>query len=187
MSKTVQAVSLSIGDNFWVNDIQYEVIEFKDDTLIGEAIGRPRYKKAIIPLDSFVLVKDAMPKGKGVVIHITEEQRINLLCSALEGGSNYWYWLHDDATKVLQTVPKQDTTVDWIWAAIVAGKEIPVRDGENLNDVLGKISLASIEKGEQIMAEKYPNHFADIIADNDDAATGDIWFQLAVMGEVVYG
>ena len=121
-------------------------------------------------------------------IVITNEQRSNLLCSALEGGSNYWYYLGSDANKIIDEFRQPgDCGVDIIWKAIMNGKEIPVRDLENPKDVLGKMSLASIEKAEQIMAEKYPQHFADIVSGNDDATTGDIWFQLSVMAEVVYG
>jgi hypothetical protein len=121
-------------------------------------------------------------------ITITSEQRFNLLVSALEGGSNYWYYLHRDAINTAKPFRQAgDSLVGYIWKAIEANHEIPVRDIESPEEVLGKISLASIERGEQLMAEKYPEHFADIVAGNDDATTGDIWFQLAVMGELVYG
>lgn len=123
-----------------------------------------------------------------IVITITNEQRTNLLTSALEGGSNYWYYLYSDATKIINKHKKAgDCFVDKMWRALENKEEIPVRDKEDMKEVLGKISLASIEKAEQIMAEKYPEHFADIMSGSDDAATGDLWFQLSVMGDVVYG
>lgn len=45
----------------------------------------------------------------------------------------------------------------------------------------------SIEKGLQVMADKYPRHFNDIITENDDAETADVFVQCAVLGEVVFG
>lgn len=123
-----------------------------------------------------------------VTINITDEQRTNLLCSALEGGSNYWYLLNTDAMAIIRKYKEaNDTLVERMWKAIKAGEEIPVTDREDETEVLGKISLASIDKGEQIMAEKHASHFADVLKEIDDATTGDVWFQLAVMSEVVYG
>jgi len=123
-------------------------------------------------------------------IALTSDQRSNLLCSAIEGGSNYWYWLSSKAMKVINEVKPSDgktPLVDRMWAAIEAGKSIPIHDLEDTKVQLGEISLVSIERGEQTMIEKHIQHFADVLKENDDAATGDVWFQLAVMNEVVYG
>lgn len=125
-----------------------------------------------------------------VTVKLTDETRSNLLCSAIEGGSNYWYFLGRDAEKVIDSVKPSDgetPLVTRMWAAIEAGKEIPVRDIENVNTILGKISLLSIHEGEQLMLDKHPSHFADILDENDDATTGDVWFQYAVLKDLVYG
>ena len=37
------------------------------------------------------------------------------------------------------------------------------------------------------MAETHPRHFADFLAGNEDATTGDVLLQLAVFGELVFG
>jgi hypothetical protein len=37
------------------------------------------------------------------------------------------------------------------------------------------------------MADKYPRHIADILSENDDATTGDVFLQLCLFGDVVYG
>jgi hypothetical protein len=37
------------------------------------------------------------------------------------------------------------------------------------------------------MRDQYPRHFADLVGEDDDAITGDVWLQLAVFGEVIYG
>jgi len=121
---------------------------------------------------------------------ITDQRREDMLVGALEGGSNYWYYISNGAVKAIDEVVKPETPTPLaikMWAAIKAGKQIPIRDAEDHSEKLGYISLSSIEKGEQIMAEKYPEHFMDIVNENDDASTADVWFQLAVMGELVYG
>lgn len=44
-----------------------------------------------------------------------------------------------------------------------------------------------LEEGLQVMAEKYPRHFDDLVEGNDDAITHDVLFQCIVIGEVTYG
>ena len=44
-----------------------------------------------------------------------------------------------------------------------------------------------ILRGLEVMADKYPNHFGDAIAGNDDATTGDVFLQCCVFGDVLYG
>lgn len=108
----------------------------------------------------------------------------------MEGGSNYWYFIDDDACDIIDSVKPSDnktTFVERMWAAILKGKEIPIRDVEQHKTILGKISLVSICEGEQLMLDKHPHHFADILNENDDATTADVWFQYAVLKKLVYG
>lgn len=61
------------------------------------------------------------------------------------------------------------------------------------------LSLESIQQGLDLMAkglldgkdkpvkDHYLQHFADFLAGNDDATTGDIFLQLCLFGEVIYG
>lgn len=37
------------------------------------------------------------------------------------------------------------------------------------------------------MAEKWPRHFGNFISENEDAETGDVFIQLALLGDIVYG
>ena len=124
-----------------------------------------------------------------ITVTITDEQRLNFLTSALEGGSNYWYLFAKDAFDIIDKAfpPAHDVCfVDRLWAVIKAGLSIPVRDIEE-DELIGEISLASIEKGEQLLADKYAWALAEILDENDDANTADIWFQLCCLGEIVYG
>ena len=52
------------------------------------------------------------------------------------------------------------------------------------------LTLAKMERGFALMQEfGRPKgfHWRDFITENEDAITADVWFQLAVFGEVVYG
>ena len=37
------------------------------------------------------------------------------------------------------------------------------------------------------MRDQYPRHYADLMEEDDDLITGDVWLQLAVFGELIYG
>lgn len=115
----------------------------------------------------------------------TNERRLDLLVGALEGGSNYWYYI-DDAKNIINE-STGETFCDKMFNAILAGKTIEIQDIENENDKLGEINLASISKGEKLMLEYQPKHYADIVSENDDAITADVWFQYCVLGELIYG
>ena len=49
------------------------------------------------------------------------------------------------------------------------------------------LTLADIQKGLETMRDKYPHHWADLVEENDDLITGDVFLQCAVFGELVYG
>ena len=128
---------------------------------------------------------------------LTNEIRNNLIIGAVEGGSNYWYFLDDEACAIINKYKgdKKDfhgkffygTLTEAIITAIDAGEKIQINDIENPDEVLGWLSKENIKKGEKIMYEQYPKHFANILSENDDAETADIWFQLCTMGELVFG
>lgn len=37
------------------------------------------------------------------------------------------------------------------------------------------------------MPVKYPRHWADVLAENDDATTGDVFLQCCLFGECIFG
>lgn len=120
---------------------------------------------------------------------ISKERVADLLCGALEGGSNYWYCLPElaavkNATNELQRFPLVDRIISAVYENNVS---VPVYDVEDDTYHLGDINLANIARGEELMLQNFPDCFGDVIKEQDDAETADVWFQLVVMGEVVYG
>lgn len=49
------------------------------------------------------------------------------------------------------------------------------------------ITMKDITEGLQRMASRCPEHFADLISENDDNVTQDVFLQMIVLGDVVYG
>ena len=113
-----------------------------------------------------------------VEIEIPDQDIIDVLTTALDGGSNYWYYLPD-----LSMLVKSDEYLeDRIFNACIAGKSIPVYDVENDDEILGYINLENIKNAIKGFIEV--GHSWDPAMDANDA---DILFQYIVMGEVVYG
>jgi len=126
-----------------------------------------------------------------IIINLTDEEHEDLIVTAIEGGSNYWYFLSDDAVKIIKEATvryKKDTPLSTrLWGAIKNGAVVPIYDAEDEKTKIGEISLASIEKGEQLLADKHTYYLCDILNENMDAKTADAWFQYCSMGELVYG
>jgi hypothetical protein len=128
---------------------------------------------------------------------LTNNVRNDLIITAVEGGSNYWYFLNEKTCNIISKYKgiRKDFHGDYfngtfseaILTAIMEDRKLIVHDIENEDEILGCLSKDSIEKGEEIMYNKYPQHFANILNENWDAETADVWFQLCVMGELVFG
>lgn len=131
-------------------------------------------------------------------INVTDEQIKGLLCSALEGGSNYWYMVEKfrlapglSYADFQQGGKMQDPKNYWHPYQLIplvdgCSLEISDMEGENPKKIY-RLNKSAIRKGLEVMVEKYPKHFADMISGNDDACTGDVFLQCAVLGDVIYG
>lgn len=83
------------------------------------------------------------------------------------------------------------------WAkALLQGKGVVVYDCYALDDAeteeekaeaRHEVAIADVQKGLELMRDQYPRHYADLVEENDDLVTGDVWLQLAVFGELIYG
>lgn len=132
-----------------------------------------------------------MKNSIDVKLNVRMEDVANLLCSAFEGGSNYWYMIEE------QKVPERFeflTDAEKVFPHI----DYPLNPGGSLtittlegDEFNGKkkwtLDLAAVQRGLAKMAKAAPRHFADVLRDNADATTGDVFLQFCLFGEVVYG
>lgn len=108
-----------------------------------------------------------------VVRTVDWEMLEGLFITACEGGSNYW-------CKELTPLGPDELGA---YGAMTEG--FTVVDGES-----GKkhsVSKADIKKACQLFAEKFSDRFTQSIGGMGDAEDGDIFLQLCVFGEVIYG
>lgn len=128
--------------------------------------------------------------------HFTTKQGLSDLLSVATYG-NYWPIIKtfkSDAEKGL--FDKCDCCEDKWATAILKGKGIVVYDGyaledaeteEEKNEARHILTLDGVKRGLELMRDLYPYHWADLADENDDLITGDVWLQLAVFGELIYG
>jgi hypothetical protein len=67
------------------------------------------------------------------------------------------------------------------------GGALYIGDKEESSRACVIVNLEAIKVGLALMADKYPEHWGNFMSENDDAETGDVFFQLVCFGEVIYG
>jgi hypothetical protein len=137
-------------------------------------------------------------KSVQIAHNITLDTTRNLLVSALEGGINYWgcllkYEFPPNTTRedFLEDGPRAVTdTLGHVWhiayvlPTIKDGGIVILDKEENSHHTLTREKLLN---GFDIMAQKYPTHFNNIVIENDDAETADVLLQCSLFGEIIYG
>lgn len=109
---------------------------------------------------------------------ITQEQLSDLLCSALEGGSNYWY------KEVMPLGEKKKYSTSSFYAALIE-HGFTIKDKET--GEMFTVKPEKFEKAFQLMADDYARHFNDFINDGGDAETADVFLQLCVFEDIIFG
>lgn len=115
----------------------------------------------------------------------------DIFVTALEGGSNYWYYLSDEATKLIRdAVPKSEDPYlsTAILKAIEKGIEVPINDAEDEEEVLGTISLKTMqERLQKLSRSGNGGALMAHIKEEGDAETADVVLQYLAFGEIVFG
>lgn len=111
---------------------------------------------------------------------------VNAIIGAFEGGSAYWlreadYTYQPSGIKGSPLYAETD-----FWAK---GGKMMIRYDDPEGDGLKtkEIGLDEIRLGLRSMATESPRHFNDLLSENDDAITHDVFIQHVLFSEVVYG
>lgn len=106
-------------------------------------------------------------------IEVTAQSIADMMVGAIEGGSSYWC----DHIDLNGHDYSKAETYEKPFAFTVTEDEVGTTVMDN----------ASVQRGLELMANDYPTHFADMMLDQGDATTSDVFFQLSALGELVYG
>ena len=120
------------------------------------------------------------------VIGIPCERIIDMITTAIEGGCNHWAKF-----KFPENWTNNEESYEQI---LFKSGQIEVYDVET-DELVGHLNKVTIRVGLQLMGlrkdirdEAIPLlHFKNVISNNMDAETADIFIQLSVMGRIVYG
>ena len=123
---------------------------------------------------------------------ISKDVLDNIFITALEGGSNYWYYITDEQVqKVRQAVPKSSNP--YIASAILEAVlehnvEVEINDAEDEEEVIGLITRSTlIERLELLANSSHAWALENELKEDGDATSSDVVFQYIALGEVVYG
>jgi hypothetical protein len=122
----------------------------------------------------------------------------DLICCGMEGGIGYWACIvgYKEPTKLEVTTytldgEKEGKVYRHIDYLLNPGGTVILEDSETEDDfgnpVRYNLTHEMCLRGLEIMAAKYPRHFANFMQDNEDAETGDVFIQCSVFGQLVYG
>lgn len=123
---------------------------------------------------------------------IPREVLENVCVTAIEGGSNYWYHLSEGAIRIIRNaVPKSEEpylAIAMLKSVLDYNVEIPINDTEDEDEVIGYLSIKTLQERLQALANSDDNWaLNNELNEEGDASSSDIVFQYMVLGEVVYG
>lgn len=120
-------------------------------------------------------------------INIPLSRIADLLITAFEGGSNYWYVINSMTKPELLSFRFDEERV-------IPSCDYPLNEGGCLMigdiedaEVESKIlNLATVTTGIELLATTYPKDFSAILTGDEDASTADVFLQLCLFGKIVY-
>lgn len=115
-----------------------------------------------------------------VEVSVKREEIFDLLVCAFEGGSNYWYL---ELEPLKETSDKKIASDRFYDNLITNGFSLK----DNTDGAVHKVRPNAFAEALKIMHEKFSNHFQDLKDENTDACTGDVFLQLLVFKDVIYG
>lgn len=155
-----------------------------------EALVKFRERNPLSKVDSIELItKDRFVTRREVPRKVLE----NVFITALEGGSNYWYYLPKESVKeIRKAVPKEQDpylATAMLKAVLDHNIVIPIHDTENEDEEIGQISSYTILKRLQHLSDDDGLKWCleAELNEQGDAETSDVVFQFLVLGEYVYG
>ena len=147
-------------------------------------------------------------KDLKIEVKVPMEAIEEVLITALEGGSNYWYFMDGQShchywlsQEIKAGRLERNESIHYKWMdAMFQGcpHKISIYDAEEVHEAdeelselepLGYLTMESIAKGLKLAQEDYSEQFSQHIPEyNDgDGDSADVLFQLMIMGDIVYG
>lgn len=115
------------------------------------------------------------------------ERVADLLTNSIEVASKYWSEIVSFNEPKELTFRTSDAVIyKHIDFPLNEGGAVVMKDTEDGEGAPVTIDLERIKQGLQIMATKFPNHFGDFMAEEDDNTTADVFLQCVMLGDIKY-
>ena len=193
--KEKESLIMNSNDIIKNNEDEYKKAKEYYDRLISDKdnIMATIYQRQLVSAD-----------GEGYRIHMNKQRQvakdkslskediINLFVDALEGGSNYWYEIKHIPRDVKYDIDHGNSTSESVINYILSDGKIYFYDIENESEdddegYLGYVDMNKLLDGISLLKKNYPDVYENIIMGSYDASDADVFLQLCVMGDVVYG
>ena len=127
-----------------------------------------------------------------IIQGVKREVLEDVFVTALEGGSNYWYYLPADSIiAIRKAVPKSEDpylSTAILKAILDHDVKIAINDAENEEEVIGVITRGTMQARLQLLSDSKERWALEAhMREEGDAGSADVVFQYLTMGEVVYG
>ena len=123
---------------------------------------------------------------------ITRENLEDIFVTAIEGGSNYWYYFDEYACDIIRVAVPQSVEPAFSMAAFLAVVEhkvkVPVFDVET-EEIVGILNVEKFQERFQALFndERCRTALINMLDGDGDSSDADVVFQYLSMGEVIYG
>lgn len=118
---------------------------------------------------------------------ITKMMIADLLSTASEGGISYWAEVLDYVEPASMPFRFDKEHIYRFVDYPLNGGSVTIRDAEEEGPEGWILDGEAIKRGLQVMATNHPKHWQDVLTDNHDAATADVFVQCCLFGDVIYG
>ena len=122
-----------------------------------------------------------------VPVVITAVMIEDIIVTALEGGIGYWAYLGEGTPEPDEFgTPLSMRVTDAL--LFIPDYKLAIHDSEDPEgDELGHLSLQGMLDAIPVFAKEFPHQFSDLISGEGDVNTADLFIQIAVLGEVIFG
>ena len=127
-----------------------------------------------------------------IIQGVKREVLEDIFVTAIEGGSNYWYYIPEKSIKaVRRAVPREEDpylSTAILKAILDHNVEVSINDAEDEEYEVGTISRGTMQVRLQALADSELKWALEKhIKEEGDGDSADIVFQYLAMGEVIYG
>ena len=128
-----------------------------------------------------------------LTIEIPDTYMLNMLCNAsyrdytaLDGELEKAYKWAKENSEALADLDMPECWEPQVFAYLRANTEHQVLILDEFGNSVYPLTWGKMCKAMQLMAKDYSHHLDDLMQENDDATTADVFLQLSLFGEVMY-